>query len=341
MGEEKKDTAEQNSLENDSLEAPSTEVKTADSESNSLEGTSTPEAPTEDTSKKKSKKSSGARGGVVGFITTHLNVYMLLFLLLLVVAGLAIFISYQSSKKEAAKTDIKVEKLSEKDLAAIQNSTTTVGDAKSVLNVESNAVFNGRVLIRDSLDVAGTIKVGGALALPGITVSGTSQFDEVKVNNMSISGNATVLGQLSVQKSLLVSGGATFGGPLAAPQLNIDNLQINKDLVLNRHIAAGGVTPGLVFGSALGAGGTASVNGSDTAGTLTVNTGGSPTAGCFATINFSQKFNSTPHIAVSPVGASAGSLNYYINRTSSSLSICTASAAPASSSFGFDYVAFD
>ena len=49
--------------------------------------------------------------------------------------------------------------------------------------------------MRDSLDVAGTIRVGGALSLPGITVSGTSAFENVQVaSNLSIAGNAAVTG---------------------------------------------------------------------------------------------------------------------------------------------------
>lgn len=335
------------SLEDDSLETQSTEVRTRSSnplantnDSNALEDgsgeKSTIPAPGPD-----KNNNSFRRSGIVSFITTHLNVYILIFILLIIVAGVAIFASYQASKDHSSNNSIDVQNLSDKDLAAIRNSTTTVGDAKSILNVESNAVFSGKVLVRDSLEVAGAIKVGGGMTLPNITVSGTSQFEDIKLNNLSISGNGTVLGQLTIQKSLLVSGGGSFGGVLAAPQLNVDSLQVSKDLAINRHILAGGVTPGLSFGGALGNGGTASVNGSDTSGTVTINTGSGPVPGTFATINFNQKFNSTPHVVITPVGSGGAGLNYYVTRSTSGFTINTTNSAPAGTSFSFDYIVID
>jgi hypothetical protein len=44
---------------------------------------------------------------------------------------------------------------------------------------------------------------------------------------------------------------------------------------------------------------------------------------------------------VTPVGSAAAALNYYIQRSTSSFSVCTTNSAPGGSSFGFDYIAFD
>ena len=129
---------------------------------------------------------------------------------MLVIAGVVMFVSYQSSKKQSEATkETKVQKLSDEQLKALQSSTTKVGDPKSVLNIESNAIFSGKVLIRDSLDVAGSIKVGGPLSLPGISVSGSTVLDDVKINTLAVTGNTTIQGQLTIQKTLGVSGGAT------------------------------------------------------------------------------------------------------------------------------------
>ncbi len=196
-------------------------------------------------------------------------------------------------------------------------------------------------MIRDGLEVAGQLKIGGPLNLPGITVAGTSNFDQVQINNLQIAGNTTVQGQLTVQKGLSVSGPASFAGSLSAAQFTIDNLQVNRDILLNRHIDAGGSTPGLNQGSAVGGGGTTSVSGTDTAGTVNINTGSGPGVGCFATINFTQKFNTTPHIVITPVGSAGGRLNYYINRSSTSFSICSENAAQGGQSFAFDYIVID
>src|SRR5206468_4683422 len=109
----------------------------------------------------------------------------------------------------------------------------------------------------------------------------------------------------------------------------------NSDLTLTHHIIAGGATPGRNNGSALGGGGSASVSGSDTAGTVSINVGSSPPSGCFVTVNFTQKYSNTPHILLTPVGSGAGGLAYYVNRTSTNFSICDSATPPAGTSFAF------
>jgi cytoskeletal protein CcmA (bactofilin family) len=283
------------------------------------------------------KKAKAKKDNIFKKLTGRLNIYLLFFILILIIAGLVAFVGYKGSQKEAEKS-AEQNNLTAEQLDALKNSSSTVGDPKQTLNVESNAIFAGKVLVRDSLDVAGTIRVGGALALPGITVSGSSSFDEVKINNLAISGNTAIQGNLTVQKDLTVSGNATFGGTLSAAQLSIQNLQISNSLLISRHIDANGPTPGKTNGSALGGGGTVSVSGSDTAGTITVNTGSSPPAGCFVTITFVQAFSGTPNAVITPVGSSAAGLNYYINRSNTSMSVCTTNPPPAQTSFSFDYI---
>lgn len=288
--------------------------------------------------KKKKKKNRTPIKGLAG----RLNVYLLLFVFIILVAGVVTFVSYQRSK-DANKKDnqtVSTTPLSEEDLEKLRQTDVKVGDPKQVLSVESNAIFAGKVLIRDSLEVAGQIKVGGPLNLPGISVSGSSLFDQVQINNLQISGNATVQGQLNVQGAASISGGLTVGGTISAARLNIEVLTINQDIQLTRHIDSGGGNPGKTDGSALGAGGTGSVSGTDTAGTINLNTGGGTVAGCFITITFTQRFNA-PHVVVTPVGSAAGSLNYYINRGPTNFSLCTNNAAPVGQNFAFDYVVID
>lgn len=274
-------------------------------------------------------------------IVTHLNIYLLIFILMVVVAAGFVFVSLQRNKKELATPELTIQELTQEDLEKINETEAKVGDPKQTLTIESNSIFSGAVLVRGSLDVAGAIKVGGALNLPGITVSGTSSFDQIAANKAVIAGDATVQGTLSVQKNLTLAGGATFGGPISAPQITAQSIHLTSDLNITRHIDAGGPTPGKTDGTALGAGGTSSVGGTDTAGTVTINTGGSPSVGCFVTINFANKFNSTPHVVITPVGSAAAALNYYINRNTTSFSICTTNAAPPGQNFAFDYIVID
>lgn len=271
------------------------------------------------------------------------NIYMLMFVFVLVVAGVVSYVAYQYNQRPDKNTTITgTQSLSQSALNDLANSDVTVGDAKQTLSVQSNAVFAGKVLVRSSLEVAGGLQVGGSLTLTGIKVSGDSVFDSVHITkDLAVSGNTGLQGGLTVQKNLSVNGDATINGSLAASKITTDSLQMAGDLNLTHHISAGGSTPVRSNGTALGSGGTASVSGSDTAGSITINTGNSPSSGCFITVNFSSRFHTTPHIVVTPVGSTAASLNYYINRSTSSFSVCSTNAASSHRTFGFDYLAFD
>jgi hypothetical protein len=317
------------------------ELDVLETQTTQVSNTSSPNTPAPPINQSTSGNKGPKRPFGLG-LASRINIYLILFVLLLVVSGGVSIVGYQKSKNSAnKKAAVATQPLSQEVLDQLKATDVQVGDPKQILSVESNAVFGGTVLVRGGLEVAGAIKVGGPLTLPGITVSGLSNFDQVQMNSLQVSGNSTIQGQLAVQKGLTVNGSASISGSLSAAALIIDTLQVNKDLLLNRHIDAGGGTPGKSNGSALGSGGTVSVSGTDTAGTVNVNTGGGPGAGCFVTVNFTQKFNATPHVTITPVGSAAADLNYYINRTTTGFSICATNAAPASQSFAFDYIALD
>lgn len=305
--------------------------------SESLDGTKN-STTVEDAPRKKPRKSISQR--VQGLISGA-NIYLLLFILVLLLASFAAFASYTANKK-ATQSTINGQNLSTEDLQNIKNNETTIGDSKQTLTIASNAVFNGRVLVRDSLDVAGTIRVGGALSLPGITVSGTSSFENVQIgNNLSVSGNQAIQGTLTVQRNLSVGGSATFAGTISAPSLSIDQLIMNKDIQLNRHIDAGGTSPRVTSGAAVGGAGTVSISGSDTAGTVSINFGTGLAAGIIANITFGQTFTQTPHVVITPVGSNCANLNYYTSRTTGGFSIGTTNAGNPGSSCAFDFIAID
>lgn len=274
-------------------------------------------------------------------LVNKVNIYLLLFIFILLISGIVFVIAIQSSKNQAKKDQTATQKLTADALKSLQGNDAKVGDPKQLLSIESNAVFTGKVLIRDSLDVAGAIKVGGALSLPGITVSGTSQFDQVQLNSLSISGNANIQGQLTIQKGLSVASSGSFSGTLSAPVISTDKLVLNQDLQLNRHIDSGGATPGVSSGGSIGSGGTVSINGSDTAGTVTVNNGGGAGAGIMANITFAVKFTSNPHVVITPVCPLGCSFTPYItNRSSTGFSIAISGTNPGGS-FSFSFLALE
>lgn len=270
------------------------------------------------------------------------NIYLLLFAIVLLV-GMALLIgAYLADKHSASSTNLSSGTLTAKQLQQIANTDASVGSSGQVLNVQSSAVFAGKVLVRQDLDVAGNLHIGGTFGLNDLAVSGTTQLAQAQITkNLAVAGTTALQGAVTIASSLQVGGSGTFSGPVSAPQLTTSSLQLSGDLVLTRHITTGGATPTRTNGAALGSGGSTSVSGSDSGGSITINTGSNPAAGCFITINFSNKYNSTPHVLVTPIGAAAAGLNYYVNRSTSSFSVCAATGPPASSTFGFDYFVVD
>ena len=275
-----------------------------------------------------------------------INVYFLLFALLMIVAVIVVIVTVlknntSTNNQSGNNASISSQNLTNSTLQELAKNSVTVGDPKQVLNVESNAVFQGTVLVRGDLQVAGTIKAGGSISLPGISVSGSSTFGQVQVKTLAISGDTTMQGSLAIQNSLSVNGNGTFNGAVTAGTIRTSNLQLTGVLALDSHIAAGGPIPSSSGGGALGAGGTSSISGSDTAGSISIHTGSAPGGGCFVSINFTSAFSTTPHVIVTPIGSAAAGLSYYVNRSTTQMSVCTISAAPAGQSFGFDYIVFD
>ncbi len=268
------------------------------------------------------------------------NIYLLLFALVILIAvgiTLGLFLKNRSDTKKS-ESIVNSQNLSDSALKQLANSDVTVGNPKQVLKVESNALFSGSVLVRGDLEVAGSVKVGNELQLPGITVSGSSRFNQLQADNLTIGSNATVQGTFNAKKGINVSGNSTFDGLLSAAQISTNAFILNGDLKLTHHITAGGPTPSIERGGALGSGGTSSVSGSDTTGSIIVNTGGSPGAGCFATIQFAKRFDGTPHVTITPIGSAAADIKYYVNRSSTEFSVCTTNPAPSGQTFGFDYI---
>lgn len=179
--------------------------------------------------------------------------------------------------------------------------------------------------------------------MPGITVSGNSAFDEVSMNAVTIARDAIIQGQLSIREGLTVNGPVTFSGTLSATTFAIELLQVNQDLRINRHIDAGGPTPGITGGGATGNGGTVTISGTDTAGTVTVNIGTGAGAGVLATVNFNSSFAGTPHVVITPVATIgspliSGTQKFYLSsRTATNFSIATSGTLP-NGSISFDYI---
>jgi hypothetical protein len=108
-------------------------------------------------------------------------------------------------------------------------------------------------------------------------------------------------------------------------------------LSVGGHYISGGGTPHVSVGGAAG-GGSVSISGDDTFGTVTVTTGSPSSSGMLLTISFASAFGGTPHVVISPANAAAaGSLYYTGNVGAGSFQIDVAAVPSGGTTYTFEY----
>lgn len=267
------------------------------------------------------------------------NLYFLIFILIMIVAGAIAVVSFLNSQKPPVQPDVADQALTEEALRQLANTDASVGNTSQTLTIQGNAVIAGETLMRGNLNIAGNLQTGGSIQGPNLTISGTSNLGTAQVNTLQVAQNLAVQGSTTA-RDLNISGASTFSGPMTASQMTVTRLILsgNAQLQVPNHIAFTGASPSFaVNGGALGSGGSASINGSDTSGSISVNTGGNPGAGCFGRVTFNQAFTNPPKVTIGPIGSAAGRVNAYVERDRTGFSICGVNAAPGNQSFGFDY----
>lgn len=284
------------------------------------------------------------------------NIYMLLFILVIIIAASAYAVMYFMNKRE---TEVRLEttRITEETLEQLKTSDAVIGDPLQILTIESNAIITGKVVMRDTLDVAGALSIGGPLSIPSIRATGSGAFSSIETNDLQAAGNAAVggildvVGTVSMGENLTVAGDINAGGRLdIGGQATIGgNLNVNgtisaqginfNEISINR-INISGSNPGISVGGAAGGGATASVNGTDTAATVTINTGGGTGTGVLATIFFTGAYDSNnPHPVLTPNGPGCSNIGYYVtNISATQFAIATSTAPPAGTSCRFNYI---
>lgn len=270
-----------------------------------------------------------------------INVYLLIFLLFIVIAAIVTIVNYLNSQKVPVVPNIASQALTQDALKQLANTDTSVGGSAQTLTIQGNAVVSGQTLMRGNLNVAGNIQTGGTIQGPNLTISGTSNLSNTQISSLQVAQNAAIQG-VTTMRELNVTGASSFSGPVTASQITVNKLVLsgNGSLQFPNHLSFSGTSPGRSFiGSAiLGGGGTVSVNGSDTSGSINLNSGNSPSgSGCIVRINFNKAFDTQPRVIVSPVGSAAGSLEYYVDRTTTGFNLCTNNTPAPYKVFSFDY----
>jgi hypothetical protein len=274
-------------------------------------------------------------------VARRFNVYLILFMLLLIIGGVITAVAYLNGKKAPPAPAIANQTLTPAQLKQLANSNATVGGSGQTLPVQGNAVFSGNVLVRNSLNVAGSIQLGGQLSLPQLNVTSSANLAGTQINNLQVSGAAIFQSMMTLQNGLTAGGNFSFTGTLTVGTLTASKIVMSNNALLTvpNHVSFTGTAPHI--GQQSVGGGTVSVTGSDTNGTVTITTGGGGSGGCMVTLNFNQPFSSTPHVLISPINAAAGGIEFYATRTTTSFSICSAIAAPSNQQLAFSYFITD
>src|SRR5947208_613571 len=89
-----------------------------------------------------------------------INIYFIFFIVVVLAAIGSIVFAVQSAQKSSKSNTKKTQSLTSQQLTTLKGNTTLVGDTKQTLDIQSNSIFEGEVLVRSDLSIAGGLKLG-------------------------------------------------------------------------------------------------------------------------------------------------------------------------------------
>jgi hypothetical protein len=159
--------------------------------------------------------------------------------------------------------------------------------------------------------------------------------------SMNVVGNLNATGPVTLSSSLTVNGDVTFLGNLTVQDVSVKNITING------HIITAGNTPTITPGSAAGTADTqnnilapqVTIEGNDTAGTITITTGANTTAGTLASVTFSEAYSKAPVVIVSAKDSASAALNSFAdsNGSQANFVIGSGNTVQANKTYKFNY----
>jgi hypothetical protein len=171
----------------------------------------------------------------------------------------------------------------------------------------------------------GTIQVLVNLSYYDPAAGQALQGSEASFGNLNVSGHTTLA-------DLHVTGDATIDGTLTVTAVTVQTLTVTG------HVITSGDTPLAQPSAGAGNGATVSIDGNDTAGTVTVTTGPEGvSAGALADISFKQPYAKAPRINLTPMSASAAGSQYYYESSASGFSLKTNAALAPNTAYTYSY----
>jgi hypothetical protein len=232
--------------------------------------------------------------------------------------------------------------LSPADIAKLTEIGNNLGTSGQTLNIGANSLFRNKVDVTGDLSIGGHLNANGPVTLSQLNITGTTAAVGLNVgSNLSVTGTTTLQQTLSVGQLATFASGINVGGSASFNAINTSSLAVRTISISGAltisHLSTQGPAPTFSAGTAVGGGGTGSISGNDTAGTLNINTGSTPPAGVLGTITFRAAYTSTVHVLLSPLTGAAASSPAYVTRTGGGFQIHTDSPPPGGSVLSFDY----
>ncbi len=182
---------------------------------------------------------------------------------------------------------------------------------------------------------ASSATVGDILAKIAIAQE-TNSNPGVKLVKASVGTSSATVGDAIQQaanfNSIVVSGDVVVSGTLQAATIKTTQLEVAG------HIITSGNLPVVQALAAAGSGATASVNGNDVAGTITLVTGSTPSTGDLLVLNFNQAYGAPPRVSITPANDASSQMRVSRGATSSSgVTFRTVDTPAASTTYVYDY----
>ena len=265
--------------------------------------------------------------------------------------GVVWYLLHQPSKTSDGNGNAKViNNQGQLDSLGVNHGLTPLSGIDLVVNPGTR--FKQNVIIDKQLQLSGKLIAAGA-SLTDLQAGDTS-LTKLNVNNattltdLSLRGNLlsngtvhfvgpVTLDKLVTAAALNVTGDLNVGGTINASNFSARSLTSNSTLTIGGHIITRGNVPSSSSGPGVGSNGSSSISGNDTAGTVQINTGQSPSADTLITVRFSVPFSATPHVIVTPIGRAAGAMGFYVDRNGNGFSIGASNVPGSGISAGFDY----
>lgn len=244
---------------------------------------------------------------------------LIILIIVICIAGVSIYLFFIKAKTQ--KTTSVVINTQSLDNGVL-NQLTPDDESKSnkQLTISANTLFKNDTSVQGSL-----------AALKNLTVAGTTDLQ----------GPTNIRDNLTVGRALNVGSGLTVNGQITASSLNvgsinISNINVSGDLVFGGHISPSGANLSARTSNA-SSGGSVSVTGNDTSGTIIITTGGGSASGELAVISFRRGFSGTPKVQLTPINSPASSLNYFATRSANMFTVNSSSNTTANTTYVFDY----